>query len=125
MRLVNDDQDRPSGMMPIHTGPKFSRQEGREVFREMVRAEMRNGYLSPTRRKRLIQYAAAFDLTPIEAGKIVTEVYRETVQTNADAPVLYRFVETAAKPHHWPIWLKLGLAVLAAVVAGQVLSYLA
>ena len=39
----------------------------------MVKAEARNGRLSARRRKRIIQYAAALQLTPMQASRIVTQ----------------------------------------------------
>ncbi len=116
----SDEYQRHDDMRLLHTGPKLSRDEGRRIFREMVRAESRNGQLSDLRRRRLIQYAAALQLTPLEASRIVTEVCFEHQVEVGEPPVLYRVVEAAAAPHRWPVWLKISI-VLAGAFAGQYL----
>jgi len=108
----SEEYRRTERLQLLHTGPRLSRQEGREIFREMVRAETRNGPLSPTRRKRLIQYAAALQLTPMDASRIVSEVTREQSQDDAlTPPLLYRAVEAVAEPNRWPLWLRISSVV--------------
>jgi hypothetical protein len=88
----------------------------------MVRAEARNGRLSPLRRKRLIQYAAALQLTPLDASRIVTEVCCEIgAHDPGDVPGLYRLVETAAQPRRWPMGVQLTLVVIGALAAQQLI----
>ncbi len=122
MRLLGDEDDNPT-TRTAHTGPRFSREEGREIFREMVRGETRNGPLTERRRRRLIQYAAALDLRPLEASRIVTEVCQE--QTLPDSPPpLYRLVETAADVRRWPTWLTIALTLLAAFAVDRIVRLL-
>lgn len=121
----SDDFKRASELRLLHTGPKLSRREAHEIFQEMVRAECRNGALSPLRRRRLIQYAAALQLTAVEAGAIVTQISQEmTADTGGDMPAIYRMVETAAKPAHWPAWLKVGVTLAAAFAVERLIRQL-
>jgi hypothetical protein len=121
----SDDHQRQRETRVLHTGPSLSRHEGHNIFREMVRGEARNGPLTATRRKRLIQYAAALRLSPMQASRIVTEVCRECAQpTELAPPVIYRLVETAATPHRWPVWLKITLTLMAAFAADQLVRTL-
>jgi len=118
MRFLDSDEYRRRQRIDVlHNGPRFTREQGREIFREMVRMETRNGPLSPRRRHRLIQYAAALELTALEAGTIVTEVYREApwneTGTEPSEPLVYRMVESAAAPRTWPVWLRMTLALIA------------
>jgi hypothetical protein len=123
MRFWDSDEYRQSsGMRLLHTGPRLSPEESRTIFTEMVRAETRNGALSPLRRRRLIAYAAALQLTPLEASRIVTEISREADEARGIAPPLhYRLVEAAAAPHSWPVWLKITLVLLAAFAVDRLL----
>jgi hypothetical protein len=119
----SEDYRRCDRMQLLHTGPSLSREEGRQIFREMVRTEARNGRLSDTRRKRLIQYAAALSLTPLDASRIVTDVCRELALADPlTPPLLYRMVETAAAPHRWPVWVQALIAVAAAMTAFGILT---
>lgn len=121
----SDDFNRADGLQLLHTGPKLARRKAHQIFQGMVRAECRNGALSPLRRRRLIQYAAALQLTPVEAGKIVSEISRETAEAfNQDVPALYRMVETAARPARWPTWLKVGLTLSAAFAVDRLIRQL-
>lgn len=118
----SDDFNRTQDLRVLHTGPTLSRDESRRIFREMVRAEARGGRFSTTRRKRLIQYAAALQLTPLDASRIVTEVCFELGMPDPlNPPLLYRAVEAAAKPHTWPPWTHAVGAVLGAFIAYQLL----
>ena len=126
MRLVDsDDYKRQTERIVLHSNARFTPAECRELFEEMVKAEARNGRLSARRRKRIIQYAAALQLTPMQASRIVTKVCRDLGQETAmQPPLLYRAVEQAAKPHRWPIWLILTIAVVTAIVLGQLVHRL-
>ncbi|HRX87577.1 MAG TPA: hypothetical protein P5572_21330 [Phycisphaerae bacterium] len=118
MRFHDSEDYRSSDRMQLlHNGPSLSREEGRLIFREMVRAEAKNGNLSNTRRKRLIQYAAALQLTPLDASRIVSEVCFElAVHDPLQPPVLYRMVEAAATPQRWPAWARALVAMIASML---------
>ena len=122
MRLLpSDDFDRTRDVRVLHTGPKLTPGDGRKIFREMVRAEARNGRLDRRRRKRLTQYAAALLLTPVQAGQIVSEVLAELGHPPPDdQPALYRLVETAADADRWPFWLPLCMGVATAFLIYQI-----
>jgi hypothetical protein len=126
MRFHDSDEYRKQRELHVlHTGPSLTTRQCHDIFREMVRGEARNGRLSATRRKRLIQYAAALQLTPVQAGRIVTEVCREFDHPSEfEPPVLYRVVEAAAAPKRWPIWLKITLALLVAFFVDGLLRML-
>jgi hypothetical protein len=109
---------------PIHGGPRFSRGESHEIFKEMVRAELRNGPLAPRRRKRLIQYAAALQLHPLEASRIITSISRAS--GHATQPPEFFKILNFPKDHestqrHWPIWVKIALPLAAAFLIDQII----
>jgi|GEM_PF-5145707 len=47
--------------------------DSRAVYREMIIHEIKNGALSPWRRKRIVRYAAKLGLSAVEAGRLLAE----------------------------------------------------
>lgn len=109
--LDSQDYRRRKQVRLLHTGPKLSAEEGRTIFREMVRGETRNGPLNARRRKRLIQYAAALELTAVEAGRIVTQVCQEEALRRGETPIEFPPAASDAAARGWPAWLTLVLVV--------------
>lgn len=114
-----DDQPKPS-----HSGPSFSRQECHQIFKEMVRAELRNGPLAPHRRKRLIQYAAALHLKPLEASRIITSISQaEGIEPNQ--PTRLQLLQAAgvetAREYHVPVWMKVLIPLIAAFLIDRII----
>ncbi len=125
MKLVDSDDYRRKTETPVLGKSTFTQAEALELFEEMVRAEAANGRLGKSRRKRLIQYAAALQLTPLQASRIVTKVTRETPEVSlSDPPLLYKVVEQAARPHKYPLWIRLSLILAVAVACGHVARHL-
>ncbi len=115
----NDDSAKP-----IHGGPQFSRGECHEIFKEMVRAELRNGPLVPRRRKRLIQYAAALQLRPLEASRIISSISKATGNEPARGELLSFFVpsdDSTDTPISVPLWVKIVVPLLIAFAADRVI----
>jgi len=48
-----------------------------DIFREMIRMEIRCGRLSPWRRRRIVQYAAQLNLSAVQAGRLIEECREE------------------------------------------------
>ncbi|GJM26821.1 MAG: hypothetical protein DHS20C16_32360 [Phycisphaerae bacterium] len=109
---------------PIHGGRHFSRSESHEIFKEMVRAELRNGPLAPRRRKRLIQYAAALQLRPLEASRIITSISRASGHDTEPTDFLKLLVpqqDQDSPKRHWPTWVKIALPLAAAFSIDQII----
>ena len=70
-QLGGDGQARPMSRFELH-----------HLFREMVRFELHNGELSTWRRRRLVRYAAALEISAVDAGELIQEAVRahESVQ---------------------------------------------
>jgi hypothetical protein len=125
------EQQGDDGRRTDATGlPCFTRSEARLVFAEMVRSEMRNGPLTSWRRRRLIQYAAILNLTPLDAGRIVTDVWYERrtqlieLAEAADQPELELVPAVdAGTPARWPLSLQLGLTLILGFVISRVWIY--
>ncbi len=86
-----------------------------EMFKEAVCWELANGRLSTWRRKRLVQYAAAFNISATDAGRLIqaaTQLHGEPESpraTGADLRI------TQSTDDRWPTWAKL-LGVFSLVV---------
>jgi hypothetical protein len=121
--LDSQDYRRRKQVRLLHTGPKLTQEEGRTIFREMVRGETRNGPLNQRRRKRLIQYAAALELTAVEAGRIVTQVCQEEAQRRGETLVQARsplHLAASSTANRWPAWLTLVLVVAGLLVIDRI-----
>ena len=104
---------------PGRPAPGLSRAERHRLFREMVVGEMGRGIMTRRRWRRLVQYAAMFDISAIEAGELIADA-RETVARAEVPPFAYRPVRhdsTSREP--WPFWVTLSVtcAVLAVIDA--------
>lgn len=92
-----------------------------EVFRKLILDELRSGRLTPSRRRRIVQYAAHLGLSAVQAGRLV-EVCREELLHGQDAIGRYhalRLVEPP--PSRMPVPLKIALVVAAAILFDVIL----
>jgi hypothetical protein len=123
--LDSQDYRRRKEVRLLHTGPRLTQEESRNIFREMVRGETRNGPLNHRRRKRLIQYAAALELTAVEAGGIVTEVCQEEAQRRGETvdrtPPSFRLATEGSTTSRWPVWLTLVLVVIGLLAVDRII----
>jgi hypothetical protein len=53
----------------------------REVFRQLIVDEIRNGRLTPARRRRVVRYAAGLGLSAVQAGRLVARCREEVLRT--------------------------------------------
>lgn len=51
----------------------------RTIFREMIAAELQAGRLTRVRRARIVRYASHLGLSPVEAGRLITECHRKAL----------------------------------------------
>lgn len=49
------------------------------IFREMIVHEIKNGRLSPWRRRRIVRYAAKMGLSAVEAGRLLCECRKQAM----------------------------------------------
>ena len=45
--------------------------DNREIFRELIKDELRNGRLSAAGRRRIVRYAANLRMSAVEAGQLI------------------------------------------------------
>jgi len=64
--------------------PEFVPQiDTHEVFRALIADEIRNGRLTPVRRRRIVRYAAGLKMSAVEAGRLIAAC-REEILTSED-----------------------------------------
>ncbi len=103
--------------------------EPRDIFREMVREEVRSGRLTRTRRRRIVQYASHLRLSAVEVGRLIA-AYREELHDSNDPGDRSLFMRLAemevdqdGEPSRWAVLgmialkgLTIGLCVLAGLL---------
>lgn len=88
------------------------------IFRQMIEEEVRNGRLTPWRRRRIVRYAAQLRLSAVEAGKLIEECRREVQAERTQRPALTYVAEVdesgdpVSTSTVWKIWF----IVVAAIV---------
>jgi hypothetical protein len=109
--------------------PRLNRQQGRVIFKQMVTAQLEEGVLRFSRRRQLVKYARKLNISPFEANLVIAEAQYEAghlIKPDAkfaeeltyDAPA---DLKTMARPGRWPIWFKLSIALIAAILIDLVL----
>ena len=59
--------------------------DNEEVFRQLIAEELRNGRLTPARRRRIVRYAARLGLSSVQIGELVKACRSEAL--SSDDPV--------------------------------------
>ncbi|MEK6675291.1 MAG: hypothetical protein AABZ47_06500 [Planctomycetota bacterium] len=71
----------------------------RSIFRTLLIQEIREGRLTPSRRKRIIRYAAKLDLSAVEVGEWIAEYQEATLgSSSTDQPTLRLVTTDATQP---------------------------
>ena len=88
----------------------------KEIFRELIAQEVRTGRLTPSRRRRIVRYAAQLRLSAVETGRLIAECRDEALESE-DAEEIYhalRLVEPP--PKTMPLTVKVAVALTVAIV---------
>jgi hypothetical protein len=102
------------------TGP--GRIDTKEIFRRLIAQEVRSGRLTPSRRRRIVRYAAQLNLSAVETGRLITECRNEALESENPEEIYHalRLVEPPPAIMPWP--LKIAIALAGAVVVNFLLS---
>ena len=92
----------------------------RDIFRQMIALEVRNGRLTPARRRRIVRYAAQMGLSAVEAGQLITASRKEVLESDDPTERYHalRLVEPAEEriPVAVILSIVLALAILADLI---------
>jgi hypothetical protein len=96
--------------------------EIKEIFRRLIAQEVRSGRLTPSRRRRIVRYAAQLHLSAVETGRLIAECREEALHSEDPEEIYHalRLVEPPPATMPWP--LKAAIALAGAVVVNLVLS---
>lgn len=118
MEIVHElDRDDVGSFAGGHSpGDCTQRIDTKEIFRAMIAQEVRSGRLTPSRRRRMVRYAAQFHLSAVETGRLIAECRDEALESE-DAEEIYhalRLVEPP--PQTMPLPVKAAVALTVAIV---------
>ena len=102
------------------TGP--GRIDTKEIFRRLIAQEVRSGRLTPSRRRRIVRYAAQLHLSAVETGRLIAECREEALESEDPVEIYHalRLVEPPPATMPWP--LKIAIALAGAVLINLILS---
>ena len=88
----------------------------RDVFRQMIALELRNGRLTPARRRRIVRYAAQMGLSAVEAGQLIAACRKETLRSDDPTERYHALRLVEPTPRRIPVALILSVAVALAIL---------
>ena len=92
-----------------------------EVFRALIKEELRHGKLTPLRRRRIIQYAAAMGLSAAQTGALIEQCRREALENGSPEIRRQDLRLVHPEPPIVPAGIKLALAAGIAVILNLLL----
>ena len=93
-----------------------------EIFRELIAQEVRSGRLTPSRRRRIIRYAAQLHLSAVETGRLIAECRDEALQSD-NPEEMYHALRLVEPPQaEMPVALKVAIVAAGAIVVNLLLS---
>lgn len=103
----NTDDDLPAFVPSIDT---------RDVFRQLIVDEIRNGRLTRARRRRIVRYAAQLGLSAVQAGRLITACREEVLQARDPTERYHALRLVEPTPTRVPTHIKIALLVAAAII---------
>ena len=88
----------------------------KEIFREMIAQEVRTGRLTPGRRRRMVRYAAQFQLSAEETGRLIVECRDEALESDDPEEIYHALRLVEPPPPTIPIPVKAAVALTVAIV---------
>jgi len=88
----------------------------KEIFRELIAEEVRSGRLTPSRRRRIVRYAAQLHLSAVETGRLIAECRDEALESDDPEEIYHalRLVEPPPPTMSFPA--KAAIALTVAIV---------
>jgi hypothetical protein len=97
-------------------GGGMRRIDTKEIFREMIAQEVRSGRLSPSRRRRIVRYAAQLRLSAVETGRLITECRDEALESEDPEAIYHALRLVEPPPKTMPITVKVAVVLTVAIV---------
>lgn len=94
--------------------------EFEQIFKQMVAMELARGPLPYRRRRKLMRYASQIDIKPFRASLLIAEAEREAGLATPIERVEPDDFDALLHPERWPIWFKLTVGLIIAVLVDVV-----
>ncbi|MHC4697809.1 MAG: hypothetical protein ACYTFA_13845 [Planctomycetota bacterium] len=91
--------------------------DNREIFRELIKEELRNGRLSAAGRRRIVRYAANLRMSAVEAGQLIARCGEEALKSHDPVERFHALRLVRPEPSRVPIALKISIVVALAILA--------
>ncbi len=111
-RANDGDSDIPKFVPSIDT---------QDIFRQLITDELRNGRLTPARRRRIVRYSAGLGLSAVQAGRLVKACRQEVLQSSDPAERYHALHLVEAPPTKVPTPVKIAIVVAAAILVDVLL----
>lgn len=107
--------------------PEFAggmrRLDTKEIFRELIAQELRSGRLTPTRRRRIVHYAAQLRISTVEAGRLIAECREEALESEDPEEIYHALRLVEPPPATIPTTVKIAIALTLAIVLYKLVSW--
>jgi hypothetical protein len=111
------DRDDGGGFTGGYSPHDYTRRiDTKEIFRAMISQELRSGRLTPSRRRRMVRYAAQFHLSAVETGRLIAECRDEALESEDPEEIYHALRLVEPPPKTMPLPVKAAIALTAAIV---------
>ena len=111
------DRDDGGGFAGGHSPRDYTRRiDTKEIFRELIAQEVRTGRLTPSRRRRIVRYAAQLRLSAVETGRLIAECRDEALESEDPEEIYHALLLVEPPPQTMPLIVKAVVALTAAIV---------
>ena len=119
--MLNHEQRPPSGGEPDEVRqddvrPFMPPIDTRDIFRELIASELRDGRLTRERRRRIVRYAAQMGLSAVEAGRLIAACRAEALQSVDPTEKYHALRLVEPEQERIPVGLKLATVVALAIL---------
>ncbi len=87
-----------------------------EIFRQLIKTELRNGRLTSSQRRRIVRYAAKLRMSAVEAGQLIARCREEALQSDDPTERVHALRLVQPETGHTPIALKISLVIALAIL---------
>ena len=111
------DRDDGRGFAGGHSPRDYTRRiDTKEIFRELIAQEVRSGRLTPSRRRRIVRYAAQLRLSAVETGRLIAECRDEALESEDPEEIYHALRLVEPPPQTMPLTVKVAVALTVAIV---------
>jgi len=88
----------------------------KDIFRELIAQEVRSGRLTPSRRRRIVRYAAQLRLSAAETGRLIVECRDEALESDDPEEIYHALRVVEPPPKTMPLTAKAAIVLTVTIV---------